>query len=176
MASSGPDDNPKLFLAGLYELVIDNKNRLSIPFAIRRKLHEDRDGHAFYALPGRRKGTVSLYPQRHYERLCAHLAPDNLLSESTFNFRQFECARSAPLDPDGQGRVLLPDSLLKRMGLGPNVVLIGVRDHLELWRPEDFAAFDEEMWSEYPERRAKAVDELNRLSPTAWPAQAVEGN
>jgi len=165
-----------VFLAGTYELSIDNKNRLSIPFPIRRKLNDERDGHSFYVLPGRRKGTLALYPERYFERLRAHHADDDRLSEETFTFRQYEYSRAALLDPDGQGRVLLPDHLLKRVGLGTNVVLIGVRDHLELWRPEDFAAFDEEMWSTYPDRRAKAVDELNRLSPTAWPAQAGEGS
>ncbi len=172
MVRSGTTGRSPVFLAGTYELSVDNKNRLSIPFPIRRKLNDERDGHSFYVVPGRRQGTLALYPERYYEQLRANHAGDDRLTDETYKFRQFEYSRSALLDPDAQGRVLLPDWLLKRVGLGSNIVLIGVRDHLELWRPEDFAAFEGEMWPAYPERRAKAVDELNRLSPTAWPAQA----
>lgn len=156
-----------MFLAGTYELTIDIKNRLSIPFAIRRKLNEERDGHAFYAVPGRRKGTLALYPEKYYERLRADLPADDSLSDEAYAYRQFEYSQSALLDPDGQGRVLIPERLLKKAGLDKDVVLIAVRDHLELWRRADFEAFEGGMWPEYPQQRAKAVAEQRRLATEA---------
>jgi len=152
-----------MFLAGTYELTIDAKNRLSIPFAIRRKLSEERDGHALYAVPGRRPGTLTLYPEKYYEALRANQAPDDSLSDDAYAFRQFEYSQSALLDPDDQGRVLLPQRLLQRVGLAKDVVLIAVRDHLELWRREDFEAFESGMWPAYPERRAKAIEEMKSI-------------
>ena len=154
-----------MFLSGTYELAIDNKNRLSIPFGIRRKLSEEHDGQAFYVVPGRRPGTLALYPEKYFERLRAVEPSDDNLSDAAYAFRQFEYSQSALLDPDGQGRVLLPDRLVKRVGLAASLVLIGVRDHLELWRPEDFSSFDGEMWPAYPERRGKTIDEMKRLAP-----------
>ncbi len=153
-----------MFLAGTYELSIDAKNRVSIPFAIRRKLSEERDGHSFYVVPGRRRGTLSLYAEKYYERLRGDLPPDDSLSDEAYAYRQFEYSQSALLDPDSQGRVLLPERLLKRAGLGKEVVLIAVRDHLELWKREDFEAFEQGMWPEYPEQRSRAVDEMKQLS------------
>jgi hypothetical protein len=44
------------------------------------------------------------------------------------------------------------------------VVLIAVRDHLELWRRDEFEAFEAGMWPEYPDQRAKAVDEMKSLA------------
>ncbi len=148
------------FLAGTHELSIDSKNRLSIPFAIRRKLSEENDGQSFYAVPGRRPGTLALYPEKYYERLRANLPADDQLSEEAYAWRQFEYSQSALLEPDAQGRVLIPERLLKRLGLEKDVVLIAVRDHLELWRKADFEAFEAEMWSQYPQARARAMDEM----------------
>jgi MraZ protein len=153
-----------MFLAGTYELSIDTKNRLSIPFPIRRKLNEDRDGHAFYLVPGRRRGTLALYPEKYYERLRADLPDDDRLSEEAYAYRQFEYSQSALLDPDAQGRILIPERLLKRAGIERDAVLIAVRDHLELWRREDFETFETGVWPDYPQQRAKAIEEMNQLA------------
>jgi MraZ protein len=164
-----------MFLTGTYELTIDNKNRVSIPFAIRRKLSEDRDGHSFYVLPGRRQQTLALYPEKYYERLRADLPADDGLSDQAYAWRQFEYSHSALLDPDAQGRVLIPERLLKRAGLDREVVLIAIRDHLELWRRDDFEAFESRMWPEYPQHRARAIEEMNIVGRMSEPAGDVEG-
>ena len=154
-----------MFLVGTYELVVDNKSRLSIPFAVRRKLSDERDGQSFYAMPGRRCGTLSLYPEKYYERIRAGLPADDNLSDATYAYRQFEYSQTALLEPDGQGRVMLPERLLKRAGLEREVVLIAVGDHLELWRRDEYAKFEGSMWPEYWQQRAKALEEMNRLAP-----------
>ncbi len=153
-----------MFLAGTYELTVDAKNRLSVPFGIRRKLSEDRDGQAFYVLPGRRPGTLALYPEKYYERLRGDLPPDDSLSDAAYEYRQFEYSQSALLEPDGQGRVLIPERLLKRAGLDKDVVLIAVRDHLELWRRADFEEFERRQWQDYPQQRARAMAEMKELA------------
>jgi MraZ protein len=153
-----------MLLVGTFELVLDNKSRLSIPFTIRRKLG---DSQSFYALPGRRQGTIVLYPEKVFEGLRSDLPPDDDLSDKTYAYRQFEHSQTALLEPDAQGRVVLPERLLKRTRLERDVVLIAVGDHLELWRSDDFAAFEEGMWPDYWQQRASALEEMKRL---------VEGN
>lgn len=153
-----------MFFAGTHDLTIDAKNRLAIPFAIRRKLCEERDGHAFYIVPGRRPGTLALYPEKYYERLRGDLPADDVLSDEAYEYRQFEYSQSALLDPDGQGRILIPERLLKRVGLDKEVVLIAVRDHLELWRRDDFEEFERRQWQDYPQRRTRAVTEMKELA------------
>ncbi len=154
-----------MFTVGTHELTVDNKNRLSIPFAIRRKLSDDQDGQSFYALPGRRRGTLALYPEKYYERLRSGLPADDNLSDGAYAYRQFESSQTALLEPDAQGRVVLPERVLKRIGLEREVVLIAIGDHLELWRRDDFAAFEGGMWPDYWQQRAKAHEEMNRLGP-----------
>jgi MraZ protein len=159
-----------VFLAGTYELTIDAKNRLSIPFNIRRKLDERRDGQSFYVVPGQRQGTLALYPEVYFERLRPVLREESL-SDETHRWRQFEFSQCALLDPDAQGRILLPERTLKRVGVGKDVVLIGVQDHLELWDRKQFEDFENEQWARFSENRAKAMQELRALT-TAQPANA----
>jgi MraZ protein len=159
----GPGGGRTVFLVGTYELTIDAKNRLSIPFAIRRKLDERRDGHSFYVLPGQRQGTLALYPEVYFEGLRP-VPPAESLSEDTHRWRQFEFSQCALLDPDGQGRVLIPERLLKRAGLGKEVTLIGVQDHLELWDRRTHEEFENGQWAQYAENRAKAMQELRALA------------
>ena len=60
-------------------------------------------------------------------------------------------------DIDGQGRVLLPTYLRDVIGLGNEAVVVGSRDHAEIWTPAD--------WDEY----SRALDDPQAL------AEAFEG-
>ena len=155
-----------MFLAGTYELTIDAKNRLSIPFAVRRELTEETDGHAFWLTPGRRPGTLTLIPKKHFEQLRAHRPDDESLSEEAFAYRQWEDSQSVLLDPDAQGRVLIPERLLKAVGIEKEVALVGRGDRLELWHRGRYESFAGEMWADYPTRRARAMDEEKKLLAT----------
>jgi len=150
------------FLVGMYDGTIDGKNRLSVPFAFRRKL-EGAD-HPFYVLPGPRRGTLALYPEVQFER-SRPAAPEARLSEETRAWRTFEHSQCALLNSDEQGRVLFPERLLKRVGLGKEVTLVGVQDHIELWNRADFQKFEDEQWARYDENRAKAMAELREFAP-----------
>jgi MraZ protein len=149
-----------MFFVGTYELTIDAKNRLSIPHAIRSKMNCDTDGRSFYILPGQRHGILAVFPERYFERLRERIPPPEQLSESAYQWRQFEYSQAALLDPDNQGRILIPERLLKRAGIGREVTLIGVQDRLELWSRAEFDAFQDAQWPDYPQRRAESLREL----------------
>lgn len=48
-------------------------------------------------------------------------------------FRRLYFAQTEQVDVDRTGRILVPDRLGQFAHLGQEVVLLGVRDHLELW-------------------------------------------
>jgi len=162
----------RVFLVGTYELVIDAKNRLSIPFSVRRKLDPERDGHSFYVSPAQRRGTLALYPEKYFERLRPAL-PEETLSEHTQQWRQFELSQTALLDADSQGRILIPERLLKRAGLGKEVVLTGAHDHLVLWNRHEFEEFENRQWEQFPENRSKAMQELRTLAAARSSAEST---
>lgn len=125
-----------LILHGEYELNIDDKNRFLIPAEIRKKMDPERDGQAFFLVIGPDKRPW-IYPERFYESLVsaepAELTPGR--DRLAYDRRVFGTA--AFLEPDKQGRVLIPDAVRKRTALDKEVTLVGVRDHLEIWnRPE----------------------------------------
>lgn len=153
-----------MFVVGTHELTIDGKNRLSIPLVIRRKLSDQITGNAFYVLPGRRQGTLALYPEKVYEAMLAEIPSDESLSDDAYAWRQFEFSQCALLGQDDQGRVLVPERLLRRAGIVKDVALVAVGDHMELWSREAFQVFEEQMWPSYPQQRAKAIQELKSLA------------
>ena len=125
MASSGCQCGEQMLLSGWFELTIDSKNRVSIPHPCRAKLNADTDGRSFYVLPGHRRGTLAIYPDRYFESL-RHRPPPPSNAEIVHEWRQFEFSQTFLIDPDSQGRILIPERLLKRAGIGKEVTLIGV--------------------------------------------------
>lgn len=139
-----------MLFTGEYACRIDAKGRLAIPSAIQRRLSPVEDGEAFYLTlgPGR---TLRLYPERAFERLASKSDDGLVADESVREFEQLFFPLSSRLPFDGAGRVLLPERMLARAGLSRDVVLIGVRDHLEVRDPEQWEA-------EIEERLAKQAD------------------
>jgi len=128
-----------LTLHGEYELTIDEKNRMLVPSDIRKQIVKDRDGEAFFIVLAT-DGRPWLYPELVYEKLIARddreLTPD----EDALAYDRINLGMASRIEWDKQGRVLFPDKFLKRSGIGKNVTLLGVRNHLELWSTTDWEA------------------------------------
>jgi len=124
-------------LLGEYEHTIDEKNRLTLPAKFRKALAGglvvtrglDR---CLYAFP------VDEWEQSVRARLSA-LDP---LSQQVRQLRRFFYSGAAEAEPDKQGRVMIPAALIQHAGLGRDVVVAGVDDHLEIW---DRAAWREHL-------------------------------
>lgn len=145
-----------MFFSGAYEFTIDSKYRLSIPFGIRGKLNPDTDGRSFYVLPGRKQGTLAIYPDRYFEQLRPIPPAPDRLPDAAFEWWQFEWSQTVLIDPDKEGRILIPEWLLERAGIGKDVALIGVQDHLELWPRDAYRDFIARKWPGYPAERTAA--------------------
>lgn len=141
-------------LYGEYDLTIDDKNRLLIPADVRRCLKPDEDGVAFFLKIGT-NGVPWLYPERYYMELGTRSAPEISPGSDALAQDQFHFALASRLEWDKQGRVLVPEKSLKRTGTGKDVVLIGARDHLELWNRDAWEKRKEELFVLQAERSTK---------------------
>jgi MraZ protein len=56
--------------------------------------------------------------------------------------KRFFFSGAAVGEPDRQGRLAVPAALIRHAGLGRDVVVAGVYDHLEIW---DRASWEEQM-------------------------------
>ena len=139
-----------------YPLTIDEKNRLLIPAAIRKVMTAEVDGDGFYIKLGV-PGQLWLYGKKYNDLLASQQSVSMNPGLETQDFDRRNFALVDELDWDKQGRVVVPDDLLKRAGLKKDVSLIGARDHLEIWNRADWERYLEEL---YAEMAAKAEKEL----------------
>jgi MraZ protein len=124
-------------LVGEYEHLIDEKNRLTLPAKFRQEfsggvvLTRGLDGCVFAYRRADWAGSV--------ESRLAALDP---LRPETRRLQRHFFGGAAEDTPDRQGRVTLPAHLIEHAGLGREVTVVGVHDHLEIW---DRAAWRKEL-------------------------------
>ena len=140
-----------MLFTGSYEHTIDAKNRLAIPSAIRSGLDPETDGTRFYV--------------RQFDRLAERRTVDPIPDEDELTYDQITFSMaSPPLEPDRQGRILLPEKPLRMAGIGKQVVIIGVRNHLELWNKSDYDRFLADNWGRYAEIQLRARQAIQQGS------------
>ncbi|MDP9172771.1 MAG: hypothetical protein M3O30_02755 [Planctomycetota bacterium] len=146
------------FFFGEFDLSVDPKNRISVPSEIRRIIVPETDGEAFFVTL--RNRVAWMYPERYYEQLVSsQIVPDITPNEDLLAYAQLKFALASRIEWDAQGRIVLPEKLLKRAGLSREVTLIGMQDHLELWNRGDWEDRREKLIEDSPniETRAKAA-------------------
>jgi MraZ protein len=139
-------------LLGAYEHTIDDKNRLTLPAKFRESFEE-----GVVVTRGLDK-CLHAYRGEDWLRLVeSRVAPLDPFSQETRRIQRFIFSGASEADLDKQGRVMIPAPLLKHAQLGREVVVAGMRDHLEIW--------DRDAWNlELAEVEGSAEDVAERLA------------
>ena len=137
---------------GQFEYTLDAKNRLTIPPKFRGALS---DG---VVLAKELDPCVSIWPVnawvQHTEQL---LGSRDQLDEDTRDLQRLLHAGAFEAQLDAAGRIMLPQSLIERVGPARDVTLIGNLNLIEIW--------GREQWSKrQPELDAQANEIAKRLS------------
>ncbi len=135
-----------MLLTGTYPRTLDDKKRLGLPRRLREQLGEPG---TLFVTPGPDQ-SLWLFTRAALEGLAERLDQAPATDAEARVFRRLYFAQTEAVDVDRTGRILIPDRLLQFGGLGHEVVLIGVRDHLELW--------DAARWRQYLEQHAPRFD------------------
>ena len=139
-------------LLGEYEHTLDDKNRITLPAKFRAAFA------AGVVVTRGMDGCLYAYRQEDWDKLVdSRLAGLDPLSKEGRRMGRFFFSGAAEAELDRQGRVMIPAALIEHARLGRNVVVAGVRDHLELW---DGAAWRKEM----KEVEGSAEDVAERLA------------
>ncbi|MBL1216375.1 MAG: hypothetical protein D8M59_02650 [Planctomycetes bacterium] len=148
---------------GEFEHAIDAKGRLAIPSEIRGALDPEKDGQSMYLTLGANR-TLRLYTEKLFEKLSDQLDQDLVTDSTTAKFDELLFPMTRKVDFDTAGRVRIPEQMRKRANLGKEVILIGVRDHLQIrdraqWEADLEAKLQEqeEILTEYARRRRKSA-------------------
>jgi MraZ protein len=71
-------------------------------------------------------------------------------------FSRLFYSQAERVELDQQGRIRIPSELALQAGLRRDVVLVGVRDHLELWDADRWRAYVTERQGQYDEIAERA--------------------
>lgn len=132
-----------MLFTGDTERSIDDKHRLSIPTEMRIGFSTGAGLSVVYASPGP-TGGVWLWPEATFESMANSFEQSLLPDENVMEFEQILFSQSRRLEIDKAGRIRLPEALLQFAGVGSQAVVIGVRDHLEIRDPAQWAAIRDE--------------------------------
>jgi MraZ protein len=116
---------------------LDDKKRLALPKRLREVLGNPE---SLFATPGPDL-SLWLYTKQELERLAGKLDETPATDAEARVFRRLYFAQTESVDIDRNGRVLIPERLLQFAEIKHDVVLLGVRDHLELWDAARWQAF-----------------------------------
>ncbi|HEY3106269.1 MAG TPA: division/cell wall cluster transcriptional repressor MraZ [Gaiellaceae bacterium] len=124
-------------LLGEYEHTLDEKNRLTLPAKFRQAL-----GGGVVVTRGM-DGCLFVFTRDDWGTfVSARLEGLNPFSREARQMSRFMFAGATETELDKQGRIMLPPALMEHGRLGREVVVAGVRDHVEIW---DRAAWREQL-------------------------------
>jgi MraZ protein len=112
---------------GEHEHTIDDKKRLILPSKFRAPLAGG------VVLARGIEPNVDVYPLEGWRSNVARIADLDSFSSEARKMKRHVFAGVLVTELDGQGRVLLPQQLVDHAGLGRDVVVAGVHDHIEIW-------------------------------------------
>ena len=118
-----------MLLTGTHARSLDEKKRIALPKRVREQLGEVKQ---LFVTPGADQ-TLWLYDQRGLENIGAKLDQAPATDSEARVYRRLFFGQTEEVDIDGQNRISIPHRLLQFAGLEREVVLLGVRDHLEIW-------------------------------------------
>ncbi len=113
---------------------IDDKGRLTIPAKFRGELAA-----GLVVTRGFDQNLV-VYTLAGWKDLAARIAAKPVTDPGMRAFRRRVFSGAVDLEPDRQGRILIPDYLRDFAGITNEVVIAGMFDYLELWSSEAWAS------------------------------------
>lgn len=136
-----PPTRVRLPFLGHYPGLIDDKGRLSIPADYRHALSPECDG-TLVMTPGNGP-YLNAFPLDQFNAIWEHADPDAL----GFATEDSLARDAAVLSPavsrqlDSQGRITVPQNLLRESDIGREVVFMGRWNHFVIWDAKAFEAF-----------------------------------
>ena len=136
-------------LMGTYEHTIDAKGRMAFPAKLRERL-----GERFIVTLGV-DNCLYVYSEEEWEVFNDKL---RALTGKKANAAKILIAKAALVEPDSQGRILVPPYLREHACLDHDVTVIGVINHAEIWDSAKFKAFSEQITEEV---LAEALEDIS---------------
>lgn len=136
---------------GEYELRIDSKGRLAIPAKLR-----DAFRGGLVVSRGFDK-CLNIYTLSEWERVAEELVSLPTTRLNPRRVARFTFSGAFDVEPDRQGRIVMPPTLRQYAEISDEVVLVGVYTHLQVWAT-DLWAEEKQFMAEHAADIAEAVE------------------
>ena len=121
-------------LMGQYEHSIDPKNRINFPARFREQL-----GESFILTVGLDE-CIAVYSAEEWDKLEQRI--NQLPMSRGRSIKRYFFSNAVTVEPDKQGRILLPLKLRQYAGLEKDVVVTGSFDRVEIWNAQRWAEIE----------------------------------
>lgn len=137
---------------GEYRHSVDDKGRVAVPSKFRAQLDSG-------AVVSRwLDSCLAIHTKAGWDALADKIATLQITDERSRRFSRFIFAGALEVSLDGQGRVLIPTYLRETAGLESEAVVVGSRDHAEIWAPARWDDYRRSL--EDPDALAEALQGL----------------
>ena len=103
-------------------------------------------------------GCAALHPNHEWEKLTAQVEALPFTDDRSRKLRRLLYGAAFEVKLDRQGRFVLPQKLRDLARIESEVVLVGAGNRIELWSPERWSEFSEQM--DQPEALAESLQGL----------------
>lgn len=139
---------------GEFRHALDERGRVAIPSRFRGRLAQGA------TLARWLDGCLALFPVDEWDAFAARLRGLPSTDPVARQFSRFMSSGAVEVEPDRQGRILVPGYLRGYAGLdGGEVVLVGALGRLELWAPPRWERYRSSL-EESPEALAERLSDL----------------
>jgi MraZ protein len=138
--------NKNIMLIGEFTHTLDDKKRITLPTKLRKEL-----GKSVVVSPGI-DSCLFLLTKSEWSKMSEKLSSGSMLEQNTRSFSRYLFGQAMEVDVDTAGRILVPENLRTMANLTGKVVLIGVKNRMEIW--------SEDSWNKYKKGIAGDVDTI----------------
>jgi MraZ protein len=131
---------------GEYRHSVDDKGRIAVPARFRAQLMTGAYVSRWM------ESCLAIHTEAGWNDLADRMAALPITDTNGRLFSRFVFSGAAPAELDRQGRVLIPAFLRDSIGLAAEAVVVGTRDHVEIWAPGQ--------WDDY----RRALDDPDALA------------
>jgi MraZ protein len=124
---------------GEYRHAVDDKGRVAVPVRFRLEL----TGGALVSKWI--DGCLAIHPRVAWDALATRVGALPVTDAGARVFQRYIFGAAFEVDLDRQGRLVIPAVLREFAQLEAEAVVVGSRDHLELWSPQRWAAYSARM-------------------------------
>lgn len=133
-----------------YTNTVDKKGRVSVPASFRAEMAtHSRQVVVVYAAP--KEGFLYAWGYDDFVKFAERIKKLPPMSKERQRLARTILAAARPVQFDGEGRIMVPENLMKMAGIEDKALFAGQGEYFTLWNPEKYAEKQEDDWGHYDE-------------------------